>query len=114
MFAKASYLEAPYAVVYHQAIEMLKSIKYEGEDTFHRFKKILKTHEDVLPLEDLKALNTLLRNYCIFRQNLGFENFLKEAFTLYQEHLEKGLSILLRQQASLKNSLYNGGIWSKA
>jgi len=90
IFSKAAHLKTPYAIVYRQATEMMKTIRLDREDTYHELKKLLKTHEEELPLEDLKALNTLLRNYCIIRQNLGFENFLKEAFTLYQEHLEKG------------------------
>ena len=61
------------------------------KEMFEKLKGILDEKEKDIPLDTLKALQALCRNYCIFKYNTGEGDvYLEEAFKLYQVHLEKG------------------------
>jgi len=58
---------------------------------FEKLKEILEEKEKDIPLQALKALQALSRNYCILKYNSGEGvAYLEEAFRLYKLHLEKG------------------------
>ncbi len=81
--------EIPLLQVYYLGIRMIQA-EEEEETTFVNLKEILKQYADVIPLDRLKELQTLCRNYCIQQYNNGKEHYLEEAFTLYRDHLEQG------------------------
>ncbi len=81
--------EIPLLQAYYQGIRMIQD-EGGGEDIFISLKRILQRYADVIPLDRLKELQTLCRNYCVQQYNNGRAYFLEEAFTLYHDHLEQG------------------------
>lgn len=80
--------QIPLIKAYAYAFRMLLG-KEKG--MFEKLKETLEEKEKEIPLQSLKALQALCRNYCIFKYNTGEGvTYLEEAFKLYQLHLEKG------------------------
>ena len=81
--------EIPLLKVYYHGIRLIQSDE-ESDQIFRQLSQILEQYASVIPLERLKELQTVCRNYCILQYNNGKEEFLEEAFHLYRNHLEQG------------------------
>lgn len=79
-------LKNPLIQAYAYAFQLLLG---KREKMFERLKQFLEEKEKEIPLEKLKALQALCRNYYIVKYNAG-EGDLEEVFRLYQLHLQKG------------------------
>ncbi len=82
-----SYLDLPIVAIYYQAFIILQEA--ENDNAFYKLKALLIQHEDLLPIDQLKPLQALCRNFCVRQYNKGQKGFLKEAFDLYKLHLKK-------------------------
>lgn len=90
LLREAEYLQIPIIQVYFKAYQLLKSYGEEDQQIFKEFKQLLTEHSKTISENELKSLQTLLRIYSVSQYNSGKNEYLKESFKLYQEHLEAG------------------------
>ena len=88
IFQDASGDEVPLIKVYNQVLLLLRDD--DDDSPFPHLKELIQTYKQDLPLEQLKDLQALCRNYSIRQYNKGNRKYLREAFLLYREHLEEG------------------------
>ena len=90
------YLEAqesikiPAVSAYYYCYKMLKGQK---EEDFIRFKAIIVENASIFPDSEIKDLYLAAINFCIKRMNDENLEYVKNAFSLYQQMLEKGVLI---------------------
>jgi len=84
------HLQIPIISVYYQAYKMLSLESEFGVENFKKFKRSLEENHEHLTNEQQKSLNTLIRNYAVKQYTQGEDFYLKNAFEIYKEHLEKG------------------------
>ena len=85
------YLEIPVVRLYLEAYKLLQFFyQEEGEKHHSRFNQLLEEYADEMPYEQQKALQTLNRNYSVFKYQSGDPLYLERTFRLYQEHLSLG------------------------
>ena len=82
------YLDVPLIAVFYYAFQLLY-LKDDNE-IFEKLLEALNKYEDDLPAEQLKAIQTICRSYCVRRCNKGEAQYLPMAFDLYKAHLESG------------------------
>ncbi len=84
--------EIPIIALYIGAYQLLKSIvDTEETDYFDHFNKLLEKYRDNISHEQQKILQTLNRNYIVYKyQKVSFSS-LPQVFNLYRKHLEAGL-----------------------
>ncbi len=82
------YLDVPLVKAYDQALRLLQN--QEEKITLERLNFLLEKHKNEIPLEELKAMQALCRNYSVRFYNEGNREYLKISFNLYKKHLEEG------------------------
>lgn len=90
-------LEEPVVQIYHQAFQLLRVHGEESRELFDLLRASLQEYQHLLPEEQQKVLQSLLRIHASARCNQGDGDFLRPAFELYVEHLEAGY-ILYQQK----------------
>ncbi len=75
--------------LYYHVWFMLK--REDDEQHFQLFRKRIARESDLFPPEEARDLYVHAVNYCIKRMRDGGESFLREAFELYREMLERSL-----------------------
>ena len=80
-------VSTPILDVYYQAYLLLKD---EDEEQFIRYNTCLEKHLDEIPIEQIKRLQTLARNFCNELYSKGNIDYLQKGFELYQAHLSAG------------------------
>ncbi len=81
--------EVPLLKAYDYGIRLLQNDE-EKEELFQKLKKILREKASEIPLDSLKRMQGFCRNYCLLEYNKGNVIYLREMFSLYQNHLEEG------------------------
>ena len=82
------FFQIPLIQAYTYAVLLLQG--KDEENSFSKLKQLVEQYEDQIPLEQLKALQALTRNYCVVKYNSGELKYFEVAFKLYRLHLEKG------------------------
>ena len=83
------YSDTPPIIIYHQ---ILLSYKEPNERKhYESIKKLIEKHIHLFPETEIKEILDSALNYCIKKMNAGEAEFVREAFSLYQEWLERGL-----------------------
>jgi len=89
-FKAASYFEEVALLkVYDLGIRLMLG-EEKQEEIFQKLKSILKEEALSIPIDSLKELQGLCRNYCLLEYNKGKVSYLGEMFDLYRNHLEEG------------------------
>lgn len=84
-----NYSDAPPIVIYHQ---ILLSYKEPNERKhFESIKKLIEQHIHIFPETEVSEILDSALNYCIKKMNAGEAEFVREAFSLYQDWLERKL-----------------------
>jgi len=81
------YLKVPAIEVYYMAFKLLY---LKDDDQFEVLLDALHKKEHYLSNEQLRAIQSICRSYCIRRYNKGDRHYLQMAFDLYKAHLESG------------------------
>lgn len=89
LYIRNGLLEIPLIKIYYFTYELLKKNNDESEG-YEELKVMIEQYESTIPLESLKVLTGLLRNFIIEQHNRGFTQRLEEIFDLHRSHLEKG------------------------
>ncbi len=82
--------EMPLLLIYYRAYQMLRAEEEAREQCFHQFRDNLSTHLSTLPEPVIKAMQALIRNYCVSHWMMGDPYFTSIAFPMYREHLDQG------------------------
>ena len=91
VYQRIGLLDIKVVEVYYKTMEMLKSINEKETNTYWQLKQLIEENENEIPLECLKNLNSLSRNFLVYLyNNLGHQDLRLEIFQLYRNHLEKG------------------------
>ncbi len=85
------YGEIPAVSVYYHGLKTLTNV--EEEDHFRQLKSLILVHYDLFPRSEMRDLYLMAINYCIGRMNIGKEEFIAEAFALYQKGVESEILI---------------------
>ena len=88
---KENYLEIPVIAVYYYIYKTLTEKEEEGH--FQKLKEQVIQNGHLFPISEIRDVYLMTINYCINRMNEGFENFIREAFELYQEGFKKEVYI---------------------
>ena len=94
----------PLLKIYKQGILLLRS-EDSNDEVFRELMRLLAQHTAEIPVERLKELQALCRNYCTLEYNKGRASFLSEVFSLYRDHLEQGY--LLYEGGLLQSTFRN-------
>jgi len=87
----SAYKDIPMVKLYLKAYALLKCFYIkEGENLHQQFNQLLDTYAASMPYEQLKTLQTLNRNYAVYKYHEGNPIYLKQTFILYQQHLKQG------------------------
>ncbi len=100
------YLDVPIVQLYLSAYQFLQVFyESEGEKQQIRFNGLLEQYAEEISYTQLQILQTLNRNYYVYRYQKGDTNFLAPTFQLYQSHLQQGF--LYAQDQILPGMLSN-------
>ena len=88
LLKEKNHLDVPLIKVYDQALKLLQNT--QGQQAFKELTLLVEKHKDEIPLEQLKAMQALCRNYSVRFYNEGNREYLKVSFDLYKKHLEEG------------------------
>ncbi|MBK8562735.1 MAG: hypothetical protein IPN76_05170 [Saprospiraceae bacterium] len=80
-------LEYPPIAIYYFVYKA--SVNSDVEDYFEKLKGRIATHGDLFPIHEIRSIYLFAINYCIGKMNRGESKFIREAFTLYQQGLQK-------------------------
>lgn len=83
-----NYLNVPLIEIYDHVLKLLS--QENSDHHFEKLKVLVDSKKDQLPIDQLKALYTIFRNYSIRQYHNGKRQYLAEAFELYKEHLDGG------------------------
>ena len=86
----SSILQEPVVQIYYQSFRLLRAHGEESRELFDTLRFSLKEFQHLLPVEQQKVLQSLLRIHASARCNQGSGKFLRPAFELYVEHLNAG------------------------
>ena len=87
----SAYKDIPIVKLHLKAYHLLKCFYVkEGEILHQQFNELLDIYAVCMPYDQLKALQTLNRNYAVYKYHEGNPVYLKKTFTLYQQHLKQG------------------------
>ncbi len=86
---RKDYLDVPLIIIYDQALRLLQDSE-QKEEAFKALNQLLEQYQDRIPLEQLKAMQALCRNYSVQFYNEGNRDYLQISFDLYKKHLEEG------------------------
>lgn len=83
------YSDTPPIVIY---LQILLSYKEPNErEHYEKIKQLISQHIHLFPDTEVKEILDSALNYCIKKMNSGESEFVREAFSLYQEWIERGL-----------------------
>ncbi|MEM1217320.1 MAG: hypothetical protein AAGH79_00335 [Bacteroidota bacterium] len=83
-------LQEPVVQIYYQAFRLLRQHGEESRVLFDLLRTSLQDYQHLLPIDQQKVLQSLLRIHASARCNQANSQFLRPAFELYVEHLEAG------------------------
>lgn len=83
------YTDVPPIVIYHRILLSYK--EPENRNHYDEIKHLIEQHIHLFPENEVAEILDSALNYCIKRMNAGETEFLREAFTLYQDWLDRGL-----------------------
>lgn len=83
-------LQEPVVQIYYQAFRLLRQHGEESRELFDLLRASLQDYQHLLPVDQQKVLQSLLRIHASARCNQANSQFLRPAFELYVEHLEAG------------------------
>ena len=101
LFEEGHFDETPLLKLYYEVFQWL----YADRAPSALFIRSLRENSSRIPLDQLKAIHALYRNYCIRRYNENEEAYLPELFNIYCLSLEEGL--LFVDGGLLQSSLQN-------
>lgn len=104
----------PVFSLYLQVYHLIKNFEQSEAELYKKFIKELAAKEAYCTADQLKAFQTLARNYCIYFYHQGELEFMKLGYELYREQLKRGL--LYHQDKMLVGTFRNLvllGIWNK-
>lgn len=81
--------EAPIQI-YYSAYYLLRNHEKAQLADFVSLKSVLNDFGNLIPEQNLKSLQTILRIYAVGKYNRGDDDYLSEAFKMYKAHLELG------------------------
>jgi hypothetical protein len=81
--------EVPPILIYYQIFLTYKDA--QNREHYDKLKAYIRSHIHLFPESEAKEIIDSALNYCINRMNAGNEEFVREAFELYQESLENKL-----------------------
>jgi len=86
------YSDTPPIIIYHQ---ILLSYKHPNEKKhYENIKKLIENHILLFPETEIGEILDSALNYCIKRMNAGESEFVKEAYDLYKDWLNRGLLLI--------------------
>lgn len=88
LLKKQKYLNIPLIKVYDLALQLLQNT--EGKSVVKELNELIEEYKNEIPLEQLKAMQALCRNYSVRFYNEGNREYLQLSFDLYEKHLEEG------------------------
>lgn len=102
------YTEVPAIAIYYYSYKAIQDTGTEGH--FEQLKKQIFDHGDLFPETEIRDIYLLSINYCIGRMNAGVTSFVREAFDLYKNGLEKKILIQneLVSRWTFRNVVTNG------
>ena len=80
-------LREPSVAVYYHCFQAL--VNPADNAAFQEFKKLLRHHNNLFPLDELRDLYVLAINFCIRQYNAGNPEYLVEQFDFYRDGLAK-------------------------
>lgn len=83
------YSDTPPIVIYHQILLSYK--EPNDKKHFNSIKSLIEQHIHIFPETEVKEILDSALNYCIKKMNAGETEFVREAFSLYQDWLERDL-----------------------
>lgn len=83
------YSNIPIVNIYYKIILLLTN--YEESAIFQDVKLLLKEHEDLFPLEELRQMYGFVLNFCSRQIKKGNPSYYKEKFEIYNNGLNKGI-----------------------
>ena len=101
---EAHFEDIPLLKVYEHGIRLLRSGD-SNDEAYRELTRLLAQYVSEIPVERLKELQALCRNYCTQEYNKGRTSFLEEIFTLYRDHLKQGY--LLYEGGLLQSTFRN-------
>ena len=104
----------PVFSLYLQVYHLIKNFEQSEAVLYKQFITELTLKEAHCTPDQLKAFQTLARNYCIYFYHQGEVEFMKFGYELYREHLKRGL--LYHQDKMMVGTFRNLvllGIWNK-
>ena len=84
-----AYLEAPAVAVYYHCVKMM--LVEPALPHFVQLRTLMQIHQQQFPVQELRDLYIFALNFCIRRLNAQEGYFKREAFSIYQEGLDKGV-----------------------
>jgi hypothetical protein len=82
-------LENPAIAIYYYTYK--SSINSEDDTYFINLKERIRIYGDYFPIHEIRSIYLFAINYCIGKMNRGEAIFIREAFNLYQQGLEKDI-----------------------
>ncbi|MBX2877393.1 MAG: hypothetical protein KTR30_35050 [Saprospiraceae bacterium] len=83
------YLKVPSVAVYYHCVKMM--LVETALPHFAQLRSLMQVHQDRFPVQELRSLYIFALNFCIRRLNAQEGYFKREAFSIYQEGLDKGV-----------------------
>jgi len=83
------YSDTPPIVIYHQILLSYK--EPNDKKHFNSIKSLIEQHIHIFPETEVKEILDSALNYCIKKMNAGETEFVREAFSLYQDWLKRDL-----------------------
>ena len=84
-----NYLDTPAVAVYYHCVKMM--LEKEALPHFVELRSLMQIHQQQFPVPELRDLYIFALNFCIRRLNAQEGYFKREAFSIYQEGLDKGV-----------------------
>lgn len=98
------YLEVPAIAIYYFGY---RAITEQDDTLYGQLKKTISSEGGLFPLDEIRVIYLMAINYCIGRINAGASTFLREAFDLYQQGLEKQIFM---ENAMLSRFTYGNAV----